>query len=263
MNDDFNCKSCSKEPQDRINIMRFINRMDEHFRKNDLAGAIDTVEFWEAEATRLNDTAALLTILNEELGLFRRVQNEEKALRAIKLTLDILNGENTQGSLSRATIFINLATTLSAFGKTEEALTYYEKAEEVYEKSGDLKSYEYATLLNNKSSALTELKRFGEAEENLKRAIEILDSEGKHDVDIALSYLSLAHLYYDRDSNSVLQVEEFIDTAWEYINSKRQAHDGEYAFAISTCVPSFRYFKREIEALALEETAKEIYGGAV
>ncbi len=263
MDENLNCKSCSKEPQDRINIMRFINRMDEHFRKNDLEGAVATVEFWQAEAERLRDTSALLTILNEELGLFRRIRDEERALKAIELTLGILNKENTDQSLSRATILINLATTLSAFNKAEEALLYYEKAEDVYSKNGKTDSYEYASLCNNKASSLSELCRFDEAEKSLIKAIEILDKEGKHDVDIALSYLSLAHLYYDRDETSVLKVEEFLDTAWDYINSQRQAHDSEYAFGISKCIPSFRYFKRESEALALQETAEEIYGGAV
>ncbi len=263
MNENISCKGCSKEPHDKINIMRFINRMDEHFRKNDLEGAVNTVEFWEKEAERLHDTSAMLTILNEELGLFRRIRDEEKSLRAVKLCLNILNNENTEKSLSRATIFINLSTTLGAFGKYDEALTYYEKAAEVYENHGSTEGFEYATLLNNKASLLSEIKRYEEAEEELKKAIKILSKEGEHDVDIALSYISLAHLYYDRDENSVEQVEEFLDTAWEYINSPRQIHDSSYAFSITKCIPSLRYFKREIEALALEETAEEIYGGAV
>ena len=90
MDGNISCKGCSKEPQERINIMRFVNRMDEHFRRNDLEGAVATVEFWQAEAQRLHDTAALLSVLNEELGLFRRLKDEEKALKAIELALNIL-----------------------------------------------------------------------------------------------------------------------------------------------------------------------------
>ncbi|MDO5123839.1 MAG: tetratricopeptide repeat protein [Eubacteriales bacterium] len=261
MDNEIKCKSCSKEPTDRINVMRFISRLDDCFRKNDLEEAVNTVRFWEAEATRLHDTAGLLSVLNEELGLFRRLGDRENALRAIKLTCDILDKEDITGSISRATIIINLATTMKAFGDPQNAIIYYEKAQSVYSELKEEDTYEYATLLNNKSSTLCDLKRFDEAEACLRKAIEILNPMGDYDADIALSYLSLAHLYYDRDETSTETVEGFIDTAWDYINGNRQERNSDYAFAISKCAPSFRYFCREIEALALEETAKEIYGG--
>ncbi len=243
--------------------MRFINRIDDCFKKNNLEEAISTVEFWEAEAIRLGDTAGLLSVLNEELGLFRRLKDKDKAFKAASLTIDILDKEDTSKSLSRATIFINLATTLSAFGEMTAAIEYYEKAQQIYVLNESTDTYEYASLLNNKSSALSAFGKHREAETCLKYAIHILEKEGNHDVDIALSYISLAHLYYDRDEKSVEQIEEFLDTAWNYINSQRQTRDEKYAFGISKCAPSFRYFKREIEAMALEETAKEIYGGNV
>ncbi|MGN0453195.1 MAG: tetratricopeptide repeat protein [Ruminococcus sp.] len=259
----FECKNCSKEPYTHINIGRFISKLDLCFAKNDLEGAVATVEYWEKEAASLGDKSALLTILNEELGLFRRINNREKATRAIELTCEILDSEEIDESLSRATVLINLATTLSAFGDCERALAYYGKAESVYKHFQKESTYEFATLLNNKSASLCTLKRFDEAEACLRSAIEILSSDGRYDADIALSYLSLAHLYFDRDDNAIDAVESFVDTAWEYVNSSRQKRDSDYAFAISKCVPSFRYFGREIEAAALEEVAEEIYGGKV
>ena len=90
-------------------------------------------------------------------------------------------------------------------------------------------------------------------------AIEILKEEGKHDGEIAISMINLAHLVFDRDDTAYERVESLLDEAWEYINSPRQPHDANYAFILSKCAPSLDYFKRHDEADALREVAKEIY----
>ncbi len=255
------CSSCSKEPLGRINVSRFISKLDGYLKKNQLDSAVETVLYWEKEAADLNDLKGLLSVLNEGLGLFRRVNDKEKGLGYAQKVIELLGYEDLAGSISRATICINLATTLKAFGRAEEGLVYYEKAEQAYKEKFRTETYEYAALLNNKSSTLIDFKRFDEAEKSLKTAIEILDKEGLHDGDIALSYLSLAHLTDDMDDTAIERVENYIDTAWEYINSKRQKRDSDWAFALSKCIPSFKYFKRETEAEVLEELVAEIYGG--
>ena len=55
-------------------------------------------------------------------------------------------------------------------------------------------------------------------------------------------------------------MEALLDEAWEYINSPRQARDGNYAYVLRKCAPSFEYFQRPEEAQALRDVAKEIYG---
>ena len=69
----------------------------------------------------------------------------------------------------------------------------------------------------------------------------------------------LAHLTFDRDDNAYDEVEALLDEAWEYINSTRQIRDGNYAYVLRKCAPSFDYFQRPIEAQALREVAQEIY----
>ena len=73
-----------------------------------------------------------------------------------------------------ATIYINAATTLSFFGREEEGLRLYDRAADCYKSSNLTETYEYAALLNNRAGTLNELKRYDEAEENWKEAIEIL-----------------------------------------------------------------------------------------
>ncbi|MGN1042279.1 MAG: tetratricopeptide repeat protein [Christensenellales bacterium] len=251
----FECKSCSNEPSGKINVSRVVNKLDECFAKNDLAEAVRTVEYWENEARSLNDFCGLLSVLNEELGLYRTLNDEAKGMRAVRLALEILAEDD---SLSRATVYVNVATTLKAFGRAEEGLPYYDKAEQSYLKHGFQNTYEHAALLNNKGTALSDLARYDEAEKCFIDAINILKEEGNHDADIAISVLSLAYIVFEREENYD-KVEQMLDVAWDYLNSERQPHDFNYAAAIKKCVPSLRYFQRGMEADALEETANEIY----
>ena len=161
-------------------------------------------------------------------------------------------------SLSGATIYINAATTLSFFGREEEGLRLYDKAAECYIGNNLTETYEYAALLNNRAGTLNGLKRYDEAEENWNEAIEILKKVGYHDGEIAISLVMLAHLTFDRDNTSYEKVEALLDEAWAYLNSDNQAKDGNYAYVLRKCAPSFEYFQRPMEAQALRDVAREV-----
>ncbi|MGN0549714.1 MAG: tetratricopeptide repeat protein [Acutalibacteraceae bacterium] len=245
--------------EERINITRFIDRLDACFNRNDMRAARECIEYWENEARQNNDDRGLLTVLNEAVGYYRRSKKKTKALKAMEESLSLVEKLGLSDSLSGATIYINAATTLSFFGRVQEGLELYEKAEACYQVNGGTQTYEYAALLNNKAATLNELKRYDEAETNWKNAIEILKKVGYHDGEIAISLVMLAHLTFDRDDTAYEQVEALLDEAWDYINSDNQPKDGNYAYVLRKCAPSFDYFQRPMEAQALRDVAKEIY----
>jgi len=254
------CKGCSKEDNEKVNVSRFIDRLDNYFKTNDLEGAYKHLKYWEEEAIRLDDQRGLLSILNEQIGYSRRINDKTLAENATSKAKELIFKYDLISNKSGATIAINIATTLSAFGKAEEGLPLYDIAAKVYVDLHQENTFEYAALLNNKATCLSNLKKYDEAEVCINKAIEILKEEGKHDGEIAVSLINLAHLIYDRNSEDAPKVEETLDLAWEYINSPRQPRDANYAFILSKCAPSLRYFKRFVEAQALEDVAKEIYG---
>ena len=246
---------------DSIQVSRFIARLDSCFDRNDLRAARETLAAWEQEARALQDDRGLLSVLNEAVGFYRRTQKKGRALAAMGECLTLVDKLGLQSQLSGATVYINAATTMNFFGQEKESLDLYEKAARCYEQNGGTETYEYAALLNNKAAALNALKRYDEAEAHWRRAVEILQKEGRHDGEIAISLVMLAHLTYDRDDTATDQVEKLLDEAWEYINSPRQPRDGNYAYILRKCAPSFEYFQRPEAAQALREVAKEIYEG--
>ena len=244
-----------------IPVSRFIARLDGCFDRNDMKAAKECIENWENEARQLGDERGLLTVLNEAVGFYRRTQKKTKALAAMRECLHLAEKLDMADSISGATILINAATTLSFFGMEEEGIALYERAAECYERAGKTETFEYAALLNNKAGTLNALKRYDEAEKDWLEAIDILKRVGGHAGEIAISLVMLAHLYFDRDDKAYDKTEKLLDEAWDYINSDDQKKDGNYAYVLKKCAPSFDYFQRHDEAEAMRAVAKEIYDG--
>lgn len=248
---------------DMMTASRFLSKIDSCFNNNDMKGARECIESWERDAREINDEELLLTILNEAVGFYRRTGKKEKAIKACTECEDLIRKLNLKDSFSGATIYVNIATTYAFCSREEEALNFYDKAENVFKSLGKTNTFEYASLLNNKAGTLNTIKKYDEAEKNYLSAIEILKNIGNHDGEIAISLVMLAHITFDKTDNPSAEtyekVENLLDEAIKYIKSKNQPQDGNFAYVLRKCAPSFDYFKRPAVAKALRDKANEIY----
>ena len=252
------CESCSKETSDRIPIRRVMEKLDEYFSRDDLTGAGRLLAYWEKEARSLGDFRGLLEILSEEIGYFRRTDEGDRALSAVTEAFSLIEELGLSDSVSGGTIYVNGATTMKAFGKAAEAISYYARAKKIYEKHLPSDSYLFAALCNNAASAYAELGEFEKADENYRTAIRTLVKNGDNDGEIAVSYVNLAHLYYDKNPEDP-RIASFMETAWSYLMSEHLPHDGNYAFICSKCAPSFGFFGYFSREAQLKSKAEEIY----
>ncbi len=255
------CSGCSKENISRVPIIRVIAKLDECFAHNDLEGAVSLLEYWNSEAQNIGDNRGRLEILNEQIGIYRRTYSRDKALAAVSGALKIIENEGLDGALSTGTIYVNIATTLKAFGKTIEAMPYYDKAQEIYDSYANVPLFQKAALNNNKASALTELGDFKAAEQCYLAAIELLNEKSEYFGEIAVSYVNLAHLY---EEMARLDTDIFatMEKAWQYITHPNAKHDGNYAFVCTKCAPSFEYFGFSEREQILSKEAEKIYEGS-
>ncbi len=252
------CKSCSKENTDKVNVKRFIEKLDSFFAVNDLEGAGDFLLYWENEARLLNDNRGFLAVLNEEIGFYRRTNDAKKGIKAVNNTLALLENGEFSESAAVGTIYINCATTLKHFGYPEKAVPLYEKAEKIYSKFPNVRCFEKASLYNNFASSCVDLKDFDRAEDYYKKAIEILQKAGENKGEIAVSYVNLAHLYFGKDIFSE-KVNESLDIAWDYLTHNDIKKDGNYAFICSKCAPSYGFFGQFLREDYLKQEAERIY----
>lgn len=244
-----------------ISVSEFIRELDACFGRNDMKAARDCLRTWEDRARALSDDKGLLAVLNEGVGYYRRVKKRTRAMETMEESLQLVEKLGIADSFSGATVYINAATTRSFFGEEQEALGMYDRAEECFLRSGKRETYEYAALLNNRGATCSELGDLARAEKDWLEAVEILKTVGHHAGEIAVSLVQLAHLTYERDESATDRVEQLLDEAWEQINSPDQERDGNYAYVLRKCAPSYDYFKRPEEAQALRDVANEIYYG--
>lgn len=166
-------------PAERIPVDRIIRKLDSLFDKNDMAEAGRLLRNWREEARQLKDKDGELEILSEMMGYYRKTREEERALESVKSGLELIKELNLQG-VSAATVTLNAATTLKAFGKAKEALPHYEKALKVYKELLSPDDERLAGLYNNYALALTDLRRYEEAETLYLDALEILKCKNEN-----------------------------------------------------------------------------------
>lgn len=256
---EFECESCSNERTDKINLARFFAKLDEAFSKGDLASAGRLIDYWERDARTIGDENGLLYVLNEETGYFRRTGEKEKGLAAVNEALELTEKLGMSGTVSGATVIINCATTLKAFGEAEKALPLYENARVVYESSLEKGDFLLAAFYNNFALSLADVGRSAAAEEMFFLAIEMLEKCGGHEGEIAVSYINLAELYHNCGENE--KIPAALESGWERLMSQALAHDGNYAFICSKCAPAYKNFGQNERAEILFARSKEIYEG--
>lgn len=256
------CSSCCKEPTGSVPVPRIIAKIDSLFARNEYEEAGRVLDYWEEEARKLNDEKGLLTILSEKVGYYRTRQEKEKGLSAVEEALGILEYTEDDESINNATIYLNCATTMKAFGKAQESMQYYEKARVVYEKHLEKDDFRLAGLYNNMATAFQELKDYDSAIASYEKAISVLKSK-EICGEIAVSYVNLANLYFDRDaalgSIDFSKSEEYMNLAFEVLSSGNLKKDGNFAFICTKCAPAFGFFGYFMEKEQLLKWADEIY----
>ena len=253
------CGCKNKTEIRRIPISRMIERLDACFAQNDLSAAGRVLAYWRKEAVALGDLAGELSVVNEQLGYFRKINDASQGLEAVRRSLELLQLLQLDDDVSAATICLNAATTLKAFDQAKEAIELYNRVWTVYSEKLAPTDERLGCFYNNKALALTDLHRYSEAESCYQKAIAIMEQSENGIPDLAVTYVNLAHLYDvwfdDSESFTVACMEQ----VQQLLNSTQVLRDSYYAFVCTKCAPSCDYFGYFVFAQELRERAKEIY----
>lgn len=247
-------KITGKVPTDRI-----IGKLDELLNRNDMQGAKKHLDFWLAEAEALGDVRGQLTVINEFLGLDRKINDREHGLSSVSRALALIEELGIGDTVSGATINLNAATTLKAFGQARDALPLYARAEAVYDRDLSANDARKAGLYNNRALTYADLQRFDEAKSDYLKAIAILLNNDGDLNDVAVTYVNLAHLYLAMgDENGV---KDSLNEAKFYLESEKTVKNGYHAYVCTKCAPSFEYFGFTEYADILNKRAEALYAG--
>lgn len=237
-------------------IPELLRTIDSLKSSGKIAQAVQYAEnaFEQAEAG--GNSAAALTVLNELLGLYRHCGTTETALNAADKAVKMVSRLRPD-KISGATILLNAATTMSAFGRHKAALEVFVSVRELYSESLDPGDYRLAGLYNNMAFALKEDGNVSEAETFFLKADRILENIPGTENDRSVTLCSLAELKNAADPFSEAAGEN-IELAWENLNKPSLPHDAYHAFTIEKCLPCFDSLGFFSYAAALRDRMEEI-----
>jgi len=245
------------EPEARIPLGEVLRRSDELFQKEDAAGVGEHLRHWRQEAQRIGDRMSELTLLSELMGHYRMENDPERGVPAIEDGLALIRELGQQATVGGATVMLNAATALHAFGNPVRALRLYEEVARIYREHLDPKDWRFAGLFNNFAAAYQSTGEFENAERCLRHALAILDRTCP---DRPVTWINLARLYYDNDPEDP-RAAECADEARKCFNDPDVKRDSYYAHTCRKCAGGFGYLGFFLDEIELNRRADLIYGG--
>ena len=243
-------------PQQRI-----MEKVDEYMSRRDYAGVERHLLYWLEEAKLGHDRKGELMIRNELIGHYRKVQDRAHALQEAEAALNLLDEIGFEGSITAGTTCVNAATAYQAFGENDRAFEIFGRARKNYESIPSLKPELLGGLYNNMALTLVSLKRFDEANELYRKAIETMANAAHGALEQAITYLNMANAA--EDEKGLLDASETIDACLEraetLLNAPGIPHEGYYAFVCEKCAPTFEYYGWFSVANELNERARAWY----
>ena len=111
------CPSCTDfyYPDENANVSfipvdRVVDRLDTLLSHNDMPAARRHLEYWLSEARMGGDKRGELAVLNELMGLYRKMGLKDKAFESAEKADELVKTLSLGGSITAATVCLNAAT---------------------------------------------------------------------------------------------------------------------------------------------------------
>ena len=238
---------------------RVLEKLDSYLDRNDFDSAERHLQYWLSEAEQGNDLRGRLTLLNEQIGLFRKSGQKEKCLQAVEAALTLSETIET-GTASRGTTLVNAATGCKAFGLAERAEKLYIEAAKVYEECLEPGDARLGALYNNMAVTLADLGKYYDARKLYEKAEKIMSLQPRGRLEIAVTCLNMADLVNMEcgPEEGESEIARLLGRA-EGLLDEESEKDGYYAFICDKCAPTFGYFGYFMTERKLRRIAEEIY----
>lgn len=244
-----------------IPVSRVVEKLDEYLGKRDYPAAERHLCYWLAEAESCNDGRGKLTVLNEQIGLYRKLEREPEGLASAETALALARKLELDGTITMGTTLVNAATAYKAFGQAKTALPLYRQAREIYEQLLEPGDARLGGLYNNMALALTEPGDYALAEELFEKALHIMSHTEHGEAEMAITYCNLADLAAAQlgMERAERRIGAYLDKAQALLDTVSLPRDGYYAFVCEKCATTFGYYGYFFLEAELLRRAEEIY----
>ena len=245
-----------------IPIARVMERLNRCYEVNDSAEAKRLLQYWYGEAKASGDDRGRLSLVNEMMGLFRKMGDGERAIACADEAQQLIGKEDHGASVSAAVILVNCGTVYTAFGRAKEALVIFRRAESMLTESSEKADAERGSLYNNMAAGLAAAGEYEASEEYYGKALAVMRTIPGSEPELAVTKLNLANLLEAAHgmAEACERIEECVSEAHDLLETAGFPRDGHLAFVCEKCAPVFEYYGWFSYAAQLRQRAKEIYG---
>lgn len=159
-----------------MEIQRIIEKLNNLYDKENYAEALRLINYWLEDSKTSGDRRSEFTFLNELMGTYRKMGKQKEAEEAAKAAVSLGSELGILDSPGGAMAFLNEGTVYKTFGKPEDALLCYKKAELVFKKYLEPDDERFAGLYNNMGAVCVDLERYSDASDCLERALSIISN---------------------------------------------------------------------------------------
>ncbi len=238
-------------------VNNILSQLDSYLHKNDYSSA---EKYLLSVLRESADNSVSLAVMNELMGLYRKLGNREKAVFYAESAMKIIDEMGASRKVGSATIYLNCATVYKAFGMAGKSIPLFMKADKIYSENLSPYDIQWGGLYNNMALAYVDLKDFGKARKLYLKAIDIMLSYENGAPEAAITYLNLADAVAADTGllDGADEIEEYLDKAQKLLDEYK-VHDGNYAFVCEKCASAFGYYGRFLYEEELKERANRIY----
>jgi len=214
-----------------MDINQFFTKLDAFFANKEMQEAeIYMKESLEA-AEHCGDLRSAIAICNEYGGYCRKLSRYKEGAALYEKALAYLEQLGLSGSEHHATTLINYATTCTQAGEREKALSFFQRAAEIFTEKGLTADYRMATLHNNISSLYQDAADLPNAEKHLRMALSVLEGLTGTGLEVAITYTNWAQLCLAADR--LADAEEKVLLALTTFEKAGGGRDTHYAAAVN------------------------------
>lgn len=223
-----------------LDTKSIIAGLDKLLFSGDDAAAGEYLDRWCQRAQETGDWRTELTLQSELMGFHRRTSDKNAAMAAVELGLELIREHRLGSTVSGATIFLNAATTLKAYGMAEQSIPMFVQTCRVYSQTLDPLDYRFGGLYNNMALSYADIGEYDTAEGYYKKALGVIAHCDTPENELAVTYCNLAELYERMGREA--DIAKALNLALDNLRSPALPHDGYYDFTVSKCLPTFEHF---------------------
>lgn len=223
-----------------LDTKSIIAGLDKLLFSGDDAAAGEYLDRWCQRAQEVGDWRTELTLQSELMGFHRRTSDKNAAMAAVERGLELIREHRLGSTVSGATIILNAATTLKAYGMAEQSIPMFVQTCRVYSQTLDPMDYRFGGLYNNMALSYADIGEYDTAEGYYKKALGVIVHCDTPQNELAVTYCNLAELYERMGREA--DIAKALNLALDNLRSPALPHDGYYDFTVSKCLPTFEHF---------------------